>query len=69
MTTAEQRVASLEQQLADLEVRFAQLERDAFYLKTLEEFRLERAGYSAGPRPALTASRPWHLRTVQGGQR
>ena len=66
MAPAAQRIADLERQLADLTARIAQLESDAFFVKTLEEIRAERAGYPIGQRAALGASRPRHLHAVDG---
>ena len=63
MATAAQRIADLEQQLAGLTARFAKLEHQAFLVKTLEDIRLERAGYDIGRVPAKT-SRPRHLHAV-----
>ncbi len=58
---------ALTAQVADLTARFEQLERDAFWLKTVEEMIAERAGYPAGQLAALKASQPRHLRSVDGG--
>jgi hypothetical protein len=52
---------ALTAQVADLTARVEQLADQAFVLKTLDEMVLEHA--------ALKASRPRHLRAVQGGQR
>ena len=60
---------ALTAQVADLTARFEQLERDAFWVKTLEEMIVERSGYPAGQHAALKASRPRHLHSVDGGRR
>ena len=67
MASTQQRIADLEQQLADLTARFAQLERDAFFVKTIEQMNVEHAGYPVGQRAALETSRLRHLHAVQGG--
>jgi hypothetical protein len=66
MATAAQRIADLEQQLAGLAERFAKLEHQAFLVKTLEDIRLERAGYDIG---RVTVKAPRHLQVVDGGRR
>jgi hypothetical protein len=68
MASAAQRIAGLEQQLAALMGRFEQLEREAFFVKTIEQVIAERAGYSTGPRAALKASPRRHLHVVEGAR-